>query len=138
LAKQFVEETLIISSAKIEVGVKFPSKETGRSDNDFNRLFLEAVDSGFSLLGESAKQATYFHLEKDFRIARGDIPRRIDDFANALEEMFGFGAKFIEVQIMRKLYENVRGFKYVLKKEDIVFTEYVAAIRKYCSHQILC
>ena len=70
---------------------------------------LEAVDEGLSLLGESVKHIMYFRSENDFKISKDDVPCRIEDFADALEKMFDVGAKFIEIQIMNRLYENVRG-----------------------------
>jgi len=38
---------------------------------DFEELLRGAIDEGFSLLGESAKQAIYFHLEKNSKWADG-------------------------------------------------------------------
>jgi len=127
-----------LCSVQIEIGGEDASlKEYNLHNYGFNRLLFEAVDGGLSLLGKSAKQAIYFHLEKNFKITRDDIPYRIEEFANALEKMFGLGAKFIEIQIMKRLYEKVGNFKYVLKQDDIVFTEYVAALREYYCHSVL-
>jgi len=70
-------------------------------------------------------------LENDFKISEDDIPGRIEDFADALGKIFDVGAKFIEIQIMKRLYEKVGSFKYVLKQNDIVFTEYIEVLREY-------
>jgi len=48
-----------------------------------------------------------------------------------LGKIFDVGAKFIEIQIMKRLYEKVGSFKYVLKQNDIVFTEYIEVLREY-------
>ncbi len=62
---------------------------------DFEKLLLDSVDEGLTTIGESSKQAIYFHLEKGFDIQKQEIPRKIEDFALAVEKIFGIGAGFI-------------------------------------------
>lgn len=139
LAKQPRGKKPNLCCAQIEIGAENASlMESNLHNHGFNRFLLEAVDEGLSLVGKSAEQTVYFHLEKNFNISRDDIPHRIDEFANALEKMFGLGAKVIEIRIMKKLYKKIGNFKYVLKQDDIVFTKYVAALREYYCHSILC
>ena len=98
--------------------------------DEFNLIMLEAVDEALSFLGESAKRAFYYHLEEKFKIKRGEIPVKIDDFVEAIEEIFGMGAKIIEMQIMKSLYKRVgRNFKYVPKEKDLLFTAYLKAVK---------
>jgi hypothetical protein len=66
----------------------------------FEELLLEAIDEGFSWLGESEKQTIYFYLEKKYKISKRDIPFRIEDFAEAIEDIFGLGAKLLEIRII--------------------------------------
>ena len=95
---------------------------------DFEKLLLEAVDEGLSSLGDSPKQAIYFYLERSFKIKKMDIPSKIDEFANAIEKIFGHGAKHLEIQIMKRLYEKIgHTFKYFPENDDLLFTEYVEA-----------
>jgi len=97
-------------------------------NRDFKKLLLEAVDEVLSLLGDSSKHAIYFYLEKKFTIKKQDIPNKIQEFANALENIFGHGAKVLEIQIMKQLYEKVgHDFTYFPEKDDLLFTEYVEA-----------
>ena len=99
-------------------------------NHSFENLLLEAVDEVFSSLGESAKQAIYFNLAKTFNINKQDIPYKIEEFANAIEKIFGLGAKFLEIQIMKSLYEKVGHSSKPFPKQDVlVFTEYVDAVR---------
>jgi len=101
-------------------------------DDEFNLVMLEAVDEALSFLGESAKRAIYYHLEEKFKIRREEIPIKIDDFAEAIEEIFGMGAKIIEMQIMKSLYKKVgRNFKYVSKEKDLLFTAYLKAVKNH-------
>jgi len=91
---------------------------------------LEAVDEGLSSLGDSAKQAVYFHLEETFDINKRDIPSKIEEFAFAIEKIFGLGAKPIEVLIMQRLYDKVGGIVEYSEHKDLVFTEYIRAARQ--------
>ncbi|GAH09178.1 unnamed protein product, partial [marine sediment metagenome] len=55
----------------------------------FEEVLLEAIDEGLSMLGESGKQAIYLHLGKSLKMNRQDIPYRIEEFADAIEKLFG-------------------------------------------------
>jgi len=100
---------------------------------DFNRFLLEAVDDGLSPLGSIAKQAVYVHLKRRFNINKEDIPNRIDEFATAIEEIFGVGAQLIEIQIMKSLYEKVGcSCRHFPKQDHLVFGEYVETTRSLC------
>ncbi len=83
------------------------------------------MDEALSLLGMSPKQI-YFHLEKDFNINKQDIPHRIEEFSNAIEQIFGPGARVLEIQIMKRLYEKVGPFKH-FPMRNLIFSEYVEA-----------
>jgi len=99
-------------------------------NRSFEKLLLEAVDEGLSSLGDSATHAVYFHLEKTFKISKRDIPYKIEEFADAIEKIFGAGAKFLEVLIMKRLYEKVGGVVEYPEHKDLVFIEYVAAVKQ--------
>jgi hypothetical protein len=77
------------------------------ASREFETFLLEAVDWGLASLGESPKQATYFHLEKSFGVRREEIPCKVAAFAGAVEEIFGQGAEFLEGLILKRLCENV-------------------------------
>lgn len=111
-------------SAQTEIALK----ESPLHNRIFEKLLLEAVDEALSSLGASSKEAIYFHLEKTFDINKLDVPHKIEEFANAIEKIFGLGAKFLEIQIIKRLYKKVGPFKY-FPERDLIFTEYVAAAR---------
>lgn len=101
-----------------------------RKRKTFENFIIEAVDEALASLGESSKQSIYFHLENKFKIARKDIPYHLDDFAKGLEKIFGLGAQFIEILIMKSLYEKIgRPLKWN-KNKELEFIEYVEAARK--------
>ena len=102
----------------------------------FDKLLAEAIDSALSSLGDSAKQAIYYHLEDKFKIARRDIPRRLGDFQDGLEKIFGSGSSFLQILIMKKLYEKIdRPLEWDESKE-LVLAEYVAVAKKDYSKKI--
>jgi hypothetical protein len=106
------------------------------SKSRFDKLLLEAVDEGLSSLGESSKQAIYFHLAKSFNVKRNAIPLEIEAFAEAIEKIFGLGANFLEVLIMKRLHEKIGVVFDWNESKKFVFAEYVmAAKRKFEERQ---
>jgi hypothetical protein len=96
----------------------------------FEKALLEAVDESFARLGDAARRTIYHHLENGFNIRRQDIPHKIEGFADAIEKIFGVAAALLEIQIMKKLFEKVGvSLKCLPEQADLVFTEYVEAIR---------
>jgi hypothetical protein len=105
-------------------------KESTQPNPRFRKLLLEAVDEALSWLGNSVKQAIYFHLEKTFGINKQEIPDKIEGFTNAIEEIFGLGAKLLEIRIMNSFYEkDGHTFKYFPEKDELLFAEYMKAAR---------
>jgi len=100
---------------------------------EFEDVFQDSVDEAFSILGESVKKSIYFHLERTFLITREEIPCRIEDFSNAIERIFGAGAKHLELLIMEKLYIKANcSFKWDGPKwlvPDLTFKQYVELVR---------
>ena len=128
-ARNFESVTEIYGSQK---GRWFESKtrEAEKKTMKFEEVLMTAIDEGLSLLGESSKQAVYFHLEKTFKMNRVDIPYRIEEFTDAIEKIFGTGAKILEIQIMRCLFKKVGyTFKHYPKQKNLTFTEYIAAVK---------
>ena len=100
------------------------------TERAFQKLLLEAVDSTLSSLGDSARQSVYFHLEKKFDISRDEIPSRIEDFDHGLEQIFGVGTRFLEVLMMKKLYEEMGSKGKILQldqRKEFKFVDYVRA-----------
>jgi hypothetical protein len=96
----------------------------------FDKLLLQAVDDALSSLGESAKLSIYFHLENKFKVAKNDIPNCPEDFADGLEKIFGLGAHFIEILIMKNLFEKVGQPLEWNEDKQLSFAEYIAAAKQ--------
>jgi len=90
---------------------------------NFDEFFVEAVDEGLRVLGESGKQMIFFYLEKNYSIKRHEIPKKSEAFALGLEKIFQAGASVIEKLIMESLYSKL-GLKYEEKK-NYSFGDYV-------------
>jgi hypothetical protein len=109
------------------------------TSKDFHKLFLQAVDGAFSSLGDSARQSIYFHLEMRFRMPRSEIPDRLEDFENGLEKIFGAGTKFLEILIMKRLYETMEPKRRIMKWNDdneFKFVDYVKATEQsFCKQK---
>ena len=75
---------------------------------NLNRFCLETIDEALSTLGENAKKTIYFYLQQKFLIAKQDIPYKIEDFSDALQQIFGLGARRLEILIMAKLHQKIK------------------------------
>ncbi len=103
------------------------------TEKAFQKILLEAVDSAFLSLGDSAKHSIYFHLENKFKIAKDEIPRRVEDFNDGLTSIFGPGTQFLEILIMKKLYEKVKPKGKAIKwdeNRELDFVDYVKAAKE--------
>jgi hypothetical protein len=114
--------------------IEIRDQKLGAKAHDFNNLLLNAVDEALSSLGESLKTAIYFHLENTFHIKRQEIPKRIEVFTIALEDIFGLGAKLLEVQIMKNLHAKIGGknerIEILAEPELLTFSNYVCLIKQ--------
>jgi len=58
------------------------------------------------------------------------IPHRIDEYVTAIENMFGTGAKIIQIQTMKNLYIKVRcQIKKYTNHKNLTFTEYISTMK---------
>jgi poly(A) polymerase Pap1 len=91
---------------------------------EFDKLLVSAIDEALNSLGESVKQSTYFHIENNFKLARDEIPENLFEFQGGLESIFGAGAQYIEILIMKNLYKKI-GRNLKIKNKQLEFIEYV-------------
>lgn len=69
----------------------------------WTKILIEVVDCGLLILGENARKAIYFHLEKDYSLNKEMIPENMEAFVNGLEHIFGVGSTVIERSILEHL-----------------------------------
>ena len=94
----------------------------------FDELLLTAIDEALISLGVSVKQSIYFHMESKFCVPRQDIPDNLNQFQVGLEKIFGAGARFIEILIMKKLHAKIGQPLEIEKECSLEFVEYVSAV----------
>ena len=99
------------------------------TEKNFEKLLIDAVDEALASLGDSAKKAIYFHLRSKFQISRRTIPNHLDIFEDGLEKIFGEGAQFLEILIMRGLYKRIGKQIEWNYDRKLVFSEYITAAK---------
>ena len=102
-----------------------------QTEDEFKVAILETVDESLSSFSNLDKQVVYLHLENTFKIKKQEIPCEIEDFADAIEQMFGVGAKLVEIRIMEALHKRIPEFVFFPKKRDVGFKEYVSSLRAF-------
>jgi hypothetical protein len=99
----------------------------------FDELVLEAIDEALLTLGQSITTSIYYHLEQKFTIKRAEIPHRLEDFSGVLERIFGLGAQYLEVLIMKNLHRKVGGCynwdSPSVLATDLTFCKYVTLMK---------
>jgi hypothetical protein len=111
-------------------------KNTHSSEDNFKAAIIDAVDESFLSFSTLDKEIIYLHLENTFKIKKKEIPYKFEAFADALEQMFGFGAKLIEIRIIEAIHNKFQDFVFFPKKGDVVFKEYVASLRSFLLHTL--
>ena len=96
---------------------------------EFDKLLLSAIDEALNSLGESVKQSIYFHIENKFSVARNAIPENLVEFQGGLEKIFGTGARFIEILIMKNLHSKI-GLPLLIESKQLEFVKYVDAAKE--------
>ncbi len=78
------------------------------TQNNFDRILLSAVEESLaSSLGDSSKQAIFFHLESSFKLKKESIPSNLGEFEQALKGIFGPGAPYLEKLITKRLHQKL-------------------------------
>ena len=96
----------------------------------FENLLLESIDEGLTCLGEQTKQAVYHHLKNKYSLSKQDIPYRIKDFTDSMQDIFQVAAKLLEIKIMKILFTKMGDANVPIDNpESWEFTNYICALR---------
>lgn len=106
-------------------------KKHNPHEKSFEHTLMEAVDAALAPFGQQSKQVIYLHLEKTYNIKKQEIPYKIKEFADAIEQIFGEGAKLIEIRIIEALHKRIQKFVHFPRKGELTFTEYIADLRAF-------
>jgi hypothetical protein len=98
----------------------------------FSQVLLGSVDDGLLVLGERARYALYYHIEKSYLVKREQIPDRIAEFHEALEKIFHDGCRVVEKLIARSLYQKLAlSFE---EHKEWTLVDYVNAAKDHASN----
>lgn len=98
------------------------------NENKFEVIMTEAIDESLASFENLNKQEVYSYLENVFEIRKEEIPYKIEDFADAMNQMFGIGAKLIEIKIIESIHKSIPDFIFTPRRGDVIFKEYVASL----------
>jgi len=90
---------------------------------EFRKAVLKAVDNGLLVIGESARDALFYHIERSFGTRRPEIPEKLEGFHEALEGLLGAGARVVETLIARNLYDRL-GLSFE-RHENWIIVDYI-------------
>ena len=102
-----------------------PTKE------EFKTSIAKTVDESLASFCNLDKEAVYLRLENTYHIKKTEIPSKIENFADAIEQMFGVGAKLVEIRIIAALHKRIPEFIFFPKKSEVDFKEYVISLRSF-------
>ena len=102
-----------------------------------NELVWESVDEVLNgLIGKKPTEALYDHLERNFSIARNDIPQNTERLFDVVEELFGQkGNRVISSCIAKRVFENL-GWEFV-RVEGFGFSDYVQMARARIARELV-
>jgi len=108
-----------------------PESQTETPEQSVNNVIAEAVSESLSSFGPAFKQAVCCQLEQTYHIKQREIPERINEFTNAIEAMFGTGAKLIELRIIEAIHNKMPAFVHFPKQGDLLFANYIDELRYF-------
>lgn len=96
-------------------------------EDPLRQTLLAAIDEGLLTLGESGREAIYFHLQNLCALKKAEIPDKPETFAEGIRGIFGVGAEVIERSIVKSLcrrlgleYKEQKGHGFLTCLRDIL------------------
>lgn len=131
----------LLNTQKVDDGVTIGvlPTEKGGYEGEFDDILLETIDETLSSLGEPVKNAVYFHLQTNFCINKDEIPKKINEFSDIIQKIFGSGAGRLEIKLMKTLHSKINvsvkwpEYEAPISKwlvMDMTFIEYVNSMRQ--------
>ena len=96
--------------------------------NEFDYLLLESTDQALSdLLGRRARDQIFDHLATQYRYGREEIPLKIGQFSEFLENLFSTSSPTVARAIIRRLSDKL-GYEFV-PVPGFQFVDYLDTLR---------
>ena len=96
---------------------------------DFDDILRQAINETLSSLSEKAQNTIYENLEK-INIQRSEIPYNIEALARCLDETLSKDARIVEVNVMKRLFENIAILSQLEKPDELSLIDSVIFARK--------
>jgi hypothetical protein len=100
-----------------------------KPNQSFFDVLLESIDDAFLTLGEATRMSIYLYFENNWGLKKQEIPFRLGDFQNALEQLFGVGARNLEILFIKKLHDKLKTtYKWDMPSwvvPELTFKEYI-------------
>jgi len=116
--------------------LQLDGKKQQTPEEKFNFAITETVDESLSSFKNLDRETAYLHLEKTFKITKEEILLQIESFVDAIEQMFGFASKLVEIKMIEALHKRFPEFVFFPKKGDVDFKEYVVSLRAFLLHTL--
>jgi len=102
-----------------------------------NELVWESVDEVLNgLIGKKPTEAIYDHLERQFSIARDDIPQNTETLFEVVKGLFGQKSSMVVSRcIAKRVYENL-GWEFV-QVEGFGFSDYIEMARARIARELV-
>ncbi len=123
------ERDLETEPANAESGACIRINASEIKSKDIEHMLLESIDQTLAdLLGRRAREAIYDHLARKCYMAREEMPQKLSEFCQILQDNFGKGGTTIERAIAKRFYSR-------LEKRFIDYPGYglVDYVEKACS-----
>lgn len=90
-------------------GERLPAMTEMEMDEQSREVVLSCVTKGLSTIGAAGAEATFYHIEQQFGLAKQSIPSNPLSFANSLRALFGVGSGVL----LKAILDEVRSTKHV-------------------------
>ncbi len=103
--------------------------QTKPTTNVLDKAILDAIDYAFQMLGNAGSEAIYRCIRETYGLSKSDIPRRFDQFVEAVEAIFGKASCLLEIEILEALHKQLPEFKFAPEPGAFSLVSYVEAMR---------
>ena len=96
----------------------------------FFKDFEDSLEEALCAFGEKQKQSIYSYLDNCYGLHKQEIPNSVEDFSQAIDNLFGNAGKLIKVSIMKALFKRIKKpIKITAKTNDLYFKDYIHSVR---------
>jgi hypothetical protein len=129
-------EEIPLDETQAEVSPETASLRRVVSPKTLDALLSESIDQVLAdVLGRKAREAIYDYIERNYSIAREDLPKNVETFLTVTQDLFGRGSETIARCLVKRVWErlgwnfkNIPGFE---------FSDYIEAARARIARELV-